>query len=70
MRHADKDNGSSLKLVQTGSTPPNDRADPEKRPRQGQRADRELVDTDLLDAYSQAVVRVVEVELELHVDLA
>ena len=54
------DKASLLKLVQSGSLPPEDRAGPENRPRQEPRAERDLADTDLLDAYSQAVIRVVE----------
>lgn len=60
MEHASVDKASLLKLVQSGPLPPEDRTGPEKRPRQGQRADRSMADTDLLDAYSQAVIGVVE----------
>ena len=60
MSHAIEDNASLWKLVQSGSVPPEDRAGSERQPQQVPRADRDLADTDLLDAYSQAVIRVVE----------
>jgi S1-C subfamily serine protease len=50
-----EDQASLLKVVQSGSVPPDDRAGSGNRPRQGP-----LADTDLLDAYSQAVIGVVE----------
>ncbi len=53
MRFAIEDKASLLKVVQSGSVPPEDRAGSGNRPRQGG-------DTDLLDAYSQAVIGVVE----------
>ena len=49
------DNESLLRLVQSGPAPPDDRARPETR-----REKDKLADADLLDAYSQAVIRVVE----------
>ena len=50
-----EDRASLLKLVQSGAVPPEDHAGPGK-----QREEEKLADADLLDAYSQAVIRVVE----------
>ena len=55
MRLASGEKASLLKLVQSGSVPPDDRGGPGNQPRQDR-----LADADLLDAYSQAVIRVVE----------
>jgi len=55
MRLAIGDNESLLKLVQSGSTPGEGRAGPGNQTGQNKQAD-----TDLLDAYSQAVIGVVE----------
>jgi S1-C subfamily serine protease len=50
-----RDDESLLKLVQFGPAPADDRAGPRNGPGQG-----DLSDSELLDAYSQAVIRVVE----------
>ena len=55
MKHSIGDKASLLKLVQSGAPPPDDNARPGNQPGRDQ-----LTDADLLDAYSQAVIRVVE----------
>jgi S1-C subfamily serine protease len=65
MRLASTDNASLFKLVQSGPVPPEDRAGPGN-----ERGPDKLADADLLDAYSQAVIRVVEVVSPAGVGLA
>ncbi len=60
MRRAKGKKTSLLKIVQSGAVPPDDRTGCENQPGHGKRVDRDLADTDLLDAYSQAVIGVVE----------
>ncbi len=55
MRRAIRDKASLFQLVQSGSLPPEDHARPGN-----ERGQDKLADADLLDAYSQAVIRVVE----------
>ncbi len=55
MNRGIKDKASLLKLVQSGAVPPEDPARPAS-----ERGQEKLADADLLDAYSQAVIRVVE----------